>query len=71
MTKTLIITFKTEDNKSFRVSIRNPKEGITKVQVEPIAQKIIATKIFNTAKRELKTLKKVSYISRDENIVEA
>ena len=70
MTKSLIITFNTADNKSFRLSIRNPKEDVTKAMVQPIAEKIVSTRVFNTPKRELTSLKKVVYISRDETVVE-
>ena len=71
MSKSLVITFTTADNKSYRVTIRSPKEGVTKEMVAPVAEKIVQTKIFNSGKRELKSLKKVAYVSRDERIVEA
>lgn len=70
MTKTLTLQFKTTKGKNFRLSFKQPKEGLTKADVEPIATKIIESKIFNKTGRELASFTKVSYVSRDEAVVQ-
>lgn len=70
MTKQLVMTFNTEDNKTFRVTIKNPKDSLERSTVNEVAEKIINTKIFNNSKRVVKSLKKVAYVTRDENVVE-
>lgn len=70
MTKQLVMTFNTEDNKTFRVTIKNPKDSLERSVVNEVAEKIINTKIFNNSKRVVKSLKKVAYVTRDENVVE-
>lgn len=70
MEKNLILTFNTADNKTYRLTIRNPKDDIEKSTVATVAEKIVNTKIFDNSKRELRSLKKVAYVTREENIVE-
>lgn len=67
MEKTLVLTFKTEDKKIFRMNINKPKEGLAKEQIQTLADKIIADKIFDNAKCVIKTFEKAAYISREEN----
>ena len=69
MTKSLIMIFKTVDNKVVKVTIHDPKEGITRATVEPIAQKIVETGVFNTEKHTISSLKKVVYVTREETIL--
>lgn len=70
MEKTFVLYFNTADKKTYRVNINHPKEGLTKSVVEPIAQKIIDTKIFNNEKRVLASLKKAAYITREESALQ-
>ena len=70
MTKKLVLSFKTAQNKNFNLSFKYPKENLTKDDVKPIANKIIETKIFNSGKRELATFNKVYYVSQEKTSVE-
>ncbi|AME08846.1 MULTISPECIES: DUF2922 domain-containing protein [Gemella] len=70
MEKTLILDFITEDKKSYRVNINHPKDNLNKAAVEPVAQKIIDSKVFNSDKRVLTSLKKVAYVTREEAVLE-
>ncbi|MBF0716066.1 DUF2922 domain-containing protein [Gemelliphila palaticanis] len=70
MTKQLVMTFNTEDNKTFRVTIKNPKDSLERSTINQVAEKIVSTRIFNNSKRVVKSLKKVAYVTRDENVVE-
>lgn len=69
MQKTLILTFNTEDNKGYRLTIKNPKDTLNKEQITPLAEKIVETQILNNSKRVLKDLKKVAYVTREEQIL--
>lgn len=70
MNKILMLTFNTEDNKNYKLTIQNPKDNLEKSSINTVADKIVATEIFNNTKRVLKSLKKASYITREEHIVE-
>lgn len=70
MTKQLVMTFNTEDNKTFRVTIKNPKDSLERSTINQVAEKIVSTRIFNNSKRVVTSLKKVAYVTRDENVVE-
>lgn len=70
MEKTLVITFSTEDKKSYQLEIRKPKVELAKEVIVPIANKIIETGILNNSKRILKSVKKVAYVTREENVLE-
>ncbi len=70
MEKTLVITFSTEDKKSYQLEIRKPKSELAKEVIVPIANKIIETGILNNSKRILKSVKKVAYVTREENVLE-
>lgn len=67
MEKTLVLTFRTEDKKTYRVNINKPKEALAKELIQALADKIIAGKILNNSKRVLKTFEKAVYVSRKED----
>ncbi|MDO4814208.1 MAG: DUF2922 domain-containing protein [Gemella sp.] len=67
MEKTLVLIFKTEEKKTFRLNLSAPKEGLTKDQVQTLADKIIESKVFDNAKRVVKTFEKAIYVTRQED----
>ena len=69
MKKHLILTFLTQTNKKYTVSIKEPKEDLTRAVAEAVAEKIISSQIFNTPKHTLKQFVKASYITREETIL--
>ena len=70
MNKSLVITFTTTNNKTVKITIHEPKDDLARATIEPIAQKIIATKVFNDEKHELSAIKKIAYITREETVIE-
>ncbi|MBF0710368.1 MULTISPECIES: DUF2922 domain-containing protein [unclassified Gemella] len=66
MKKTLVLVFKTEDKKTYRLNLVDPKENLSKLQVQTLAEKIIEEKVFDNSKRELKSFEKAIYVSRKE-----
>lgn len=69
MEKNLVLTFNTEDKKTYRVTLRNPKDNLNLDSISLAASKLIATNILNNSKRTLKDLKKASYVTREETII--
>lgn len=69
MEKILVITFTTEDNKNYKLTLKKPKDNLEKSAVEAVAQKIVDTAIFNTSKRVLKSFKKAVYVTTSENVL--
>ncbi|MGX7112377.1 DUF2922 domain-containing protein [Gemella cuniculi] len=67
MKKTLILYFNTSNKKTHHVILDYPKDNLTKAEIEPVAQKIIDSQIFNNEKTVLTTFKKASYITKEEN----
>lgn len=66
MEKTLVLTFKTEDKKSYRLNIREPKEGVAKDSLTPLVEKILNDNILDNSKRTLASFEKAAYITRTE-----
>lgn len=48
MTKTLEMVFRNQDGKEVTVRIADPKDDLTKAQVDPVMQDIIAKNVFTT-----------------------
>ncbi|MBF0713594.1 DUF2922 domain-containing protein [Gemella sp. GH3] len=69
MEKNLVLTFNTEDKKTYRVKFRNPKDNLNIDSINLAASKLITTNILNNSKRSLKDLKKASYVTREETII--
>ena len=65
MEKKLNIYFNTENKKTYHIALSHPKEDLSKVTVEAVAQKIIDTKIFNNEKHTLIGFKKATYVTRE------
>lgn len=49
MQEKLILTFNTEYDKKFNMSINDPKEGLTRLEIEREATKIIASNVLRPA----------------------
>ena len=69
MSKFLMLTFLTAENKKVAVSIREPKDDLTREKILPVCEKIISSTIFNTNKRTLKEFSRASYITRTEDVI--
>jgi hypothetical protein len=52
-TKVLRLTFSTTGGKTFTISVANPKEDLTKAEVEAVMETIISKNIFLTSGGEL------------------
>ena len=48
MTKTLEMVFRNQDGKEVTVRMADPKDDLTKAQVDPVMQDIIAKNVFTT-----------------------
>ena len=63
-TKTLNMTFVDEAGKTLSYNILDPKEGLTKEQVEAVAKTVLDGKLFTGDDGELKALKSSQIVTR-------
>lgn len=70
MNKILVLTFNTTENKNYRLTIKNPKDDLTKETINNVAERIIATNIFSNSKRTISDFKKAIYVTRQETVIE-
>lgn len=66
MSKTLVIKFKTNQDKNYHFTIAKPNENLELSTVRTAVDKIIETKAFDNSKRELKSFEKAVYVIREE-----
>lgn len=70
MAKVLELTFLTAENKPVKLTVDEPRNGITEEQVESVMQQVILSNIFIIEELPLATIKGARIVSRNtENIV--
>lgn len=70
MSKTLELHFLTPNGKTARVSVNDPKEGLTAAEIQTAMDQIILSQVFLTENGPLASVKEARYVSRDVQVVE-
>lgn len=65
MTKTLEMVFRNENGNTVTLAVPDPKDALTRAQVETVMQNIIAKNVFTSRGGELKQIADVRLRSRD------
>ncbi len=70
MAQSLQMVFKTVGGKSLALVVNEPKENLTKAQVEAVMQAVIATNAIETAKGDKPAaIKEIFVISKDKQLL--
>ena len=64
--KTLVLTFVTDQNKSFQLTVTNPKENLSAVEVEQIMQRMIESNILVVPSGRIVAIKAAKYVEKFE-----
>ncbi len=69
MAKVLELTFLTAENKPVKLSVDEPRSGITEEQVESVMQQVILSNIFIIEDSPLATIKGARIVARDTQTI--
>jgi len=67
--QTLVLTFRTTSNKLYRVSIPEPKDGLTSNEINQAASLLIEKNIFSTKVGDLQSLESARIIDRNVSTI--
>ncbi|MGL4821134.1 MAG: DUF2922 domain-containing protein [Bacilli bacterium] len=69
MTTVLELEFVTIGNRPFRLSIPNPKTGLTDVELATFGNGVVTANVFVTSTGELRDFVSAKYVNTEETIV--
>lgn len=69
MAKRLVMTFKTAEGTSSTLSVDEPKDGLTDVEVRAVMDTIVVKNIFNTNSGSLVDVKTAEIITTTEQVL--
>lgn len=69
MTNTLKIAFDLPNKKTFTLSIADPKDGITKAEVQSVAEDIISKQVFLVDGAALQSVKSIKLYSSSSTVL--
>jgi len=64
--KTLVLSFGTDLNKTYQITVTNPKENLTQEEVEQAMQEMIAANVLAVPSGRLAQIKAAKYVEKYE-----
>lgn len=71
MSKTLELHFLAPNGKTARLTVNDPKEGLTATEIQAVMEQVIQSQVFLSAESgPFAAVKEARYVSRDVQVIE-